>query len=398
MEHLDQVAPEIVEEIIEEAITENVSDIHFEPESDKEVRIRFRIDGMLQEVARIPYRYYENVLNLIKVRAKIRTDEHFTPLDGAIRYEKNGQDSDVRVSIIPTVIGEKIVLRILSNTLDTVSLETLGFNEQNLNLVKKASKKPFGMVLVTGPTGSGKSTTLFALLSSINEINTNITTIEDPVEYKIEGVNHIQVNRGTGLTFAMGLRSILRQDPDIILVGEIRDNETAQISVNAALTGHLLFSTIHANDAAGTVPRLLNMDVDPFLVASTLELIIAQRLARKICPSCVYTYETTVEELNLKYGENFERFLGTGSITLYQGKGCVRCNGTGYKGRTGVFQLIEMDEELRELVSNNPTADDIRILSRKQGYRSMFEDGIEKVKLGITSLEEVLRVSAIPEE
>jgi type II secretory ATPase GspE/PulE/Tfp pilus assembly ATPase PilB-like protein len=211
-------------------------------------------------------------------------------------------------------------------------------------------------------------------------------------------VNHIQVNRTTGLTFAAGLRSILRQDPDIILVGEIRDDETAQISVNAALTGHLLFSTIHANDAPGTLPRLLNMDVDPFLVASTLELIIAQRLARKICPSCVYAYTTTLTELEHKYGEKFGRFFESEQLTLYRGKGCGRCNYSGYKGRTGVFQLIEMSEELRELIMKNPTGDEIRRLSRREGSKSMFEDGVEKVKLGTTTLEEVLRVAAIPEE
>lgn len=398
MENLDQVAPEIVEEIIAEAVAEGVSDIHFEPVSDEEVRIRFRIDGMLQEVGRIPYTYYENVLNLIKVQARARTDEHYAPQDGAIRFTKNGKNSDVRVSIIPTVLGEKIVLRVLTNTMSTITLETLGFNEENLQKVKRASKKPFGMILVTGPTGSGKSTTLYALLSSINEPDTNITTVEDPVEYKIDGVNHVQVNRTTGLTFSTGLRSILRQDPDIILVGEIRDDETAQISVNAALTGHLLFSTIHANDAPGTLPRLLNMDVDPFLVASTLELIIAQRLARKICTSCVYAYTTTRTELNHKYGEKFDRFFETETITLYRGKGCSNCNYSGYKGRSGVFQLIEMTEELRELIMKNPTGDEIRRLSRKQGSKSMFEDGIEKVRLGKTTLEEILRISAPPEE
>ncbi len=398
MQNLDQVAPEIVEEIIAEAVSEGVSDIHFEPVSDETVRIRFRIDGMLQEVARIPYTYYENVLNLIKVQARMRTDEHFAPQDGAIRFSKNGKHSDVRVSIIPTVLGEKIVLRVLTNTMDAITLETLGFNQENLDKVRRASKKPFGMILVTGPTGSGKSTTLYALLSSINDPNTNITTVEDPVEYKIDGVNHVQVNRTTGLTFATGLRSILRQDPDIVLVGEIRDDETAQISVNAALTGHLLFSTIHANDAAGTLPRLLNMDVDPFLVASTLELIVAQRLARKICPSCVYAYTTTRSELESKYGEKLERFFEEEEITLYRGKGCDNCNDSGYKGRTGVFQLIEMTEELREMIMKTPTGDDIRKLSRSQGSQSMFEDGIEKVRLGKTTLEEVLRVSAVPEE
>ena len=282
MDKFDTVAPEIVEEIIEEALEENVSDIHFEPQYDKNVRVRFRIDGMLQEVGDIPFSYYENILNLIKVNSQLRTDEHFIPQDGAINFRKENSITDVRVSILPTVYGEKIALRILTNTLSNITLETLGLNERNIKILRKSSQKPFGMILVTGPTGSGKSTTLYSILKTLNDEVSNITTIEDPVEYKIQGVNHIQVNKETDLTFARGLRSILRQDPNIILVGEIRDNETAQIAINAALTGHLLFSTVHANDGQSTLPRLLNMDIDPFLLSTTLQLIVAQRLVRKI--------------------------------------------------------------------------------------------------------------------
>ena len=398
MEKFDTVAPEIVEEIVQEAVEEKVSDIHFEPQYDKTVRIRFRIDGMLQEVGRIPFSYYENVLNLIKVKAQLRTDEHFIPQDGAIRFAKDNKIADVRVSIIPTVYGEKIVLRVLTNTLSSITLETLGLNDRNIKMLRKAAQKPFGMVLFTGPTGSGKSTTLYSILKTINDEGRNITTIEDPVEYKIEGVNHIQVNKETDLSFARGLRSILRQDPDIVLVGEIRDDETAQISINAALTGHLLFSTVHANDGESTLPRLLNMDIDPFLLASTLQLIIAQRLIRKICSACVYTYTVQRSELEQTVGQPLNRFFAEETLTFYRGKGCSNCGFTGYKGRSGVYQLIEMTEEIREAVLHNPTADIIAKLSRQQGSQSLFEDGIEKVKLGVTTFDEVLRVAAIPEE
>jgi type II secretory ATPase GspE/PulE/Tfp pilus assembly ATPase PilB-like protein len=398
MSKFDTVAPEIVDEIVGEALEERVSDIHFEPQYDKTVRIRFRIDGMLQEVGRIPLSYYENILNLIKVNAQLRTDEHFIPQDGAIRFQKDKSITDVRVSIIPTVYGEKIVLRVLANTLSNITLETLGLNERNIKILRKASQKPFGMVLITGPTGSGKSTTLYSILKTINDEGRNITTIEDPVEYKINGVNHIQVNKETDLSFARGLRSILRQDPNIILVGEIRDDETAQIAINAALTGHLLFSTVHANDAQSTLPRLLNMDIDPFLLSTTLQLIVAQRLVRKICPACVYTYSVNRAELESIAGVSLKRFFLEEKLNLYRGKGCSNCGFTGYKGRSGLYQIIEMSEELREAVLHNPTSDDIDKLSRQQGSLSLFEDGIEKVKIGVTTLDEVMRVAQIPEE
>lgn len=398
MDKFDTVAPEIVEEIIEEALDEKVSDIHFEPQYDKNVRIRFRIDGMLQEVGKIPLSYYENILNLIKVNAQLRTDEHFIPQDGAIRFQKEKSVTDVRVSILPTVYGEKIVLRLLANTLSSITLETLGLNNKNTKTLRRASQKPFGMVLVTGPTSSGKSTTLYSILKTINSEGRNITTIEDPVEYKIQGVNHIQVNTETDLTFARGLRSILRQDPNIILVGEIRDDETAQIAINAALTGHLLFSTVHANDGESAIPRLLNMDIDPFLLSTTLQLIVAQRLVRKICTACVYTYSVNRLELENTVGVSLKKFFNEDKLTFYRGKGCANCGFTGYKDRTGLYQLIEMSEDLRNIVLKNPTSDDIAKITRKQGVISLFEDGIEKVKLGVTTLDEVMRVAQIPEE
>jgi len=398
MDKFDTVAPEIVEEIVEEALEERVSDIHFEPQYNKSVRIRFRIDGVLQEVGSIPMSYYENVLNLIKVNSQLRTDEHFIPQDGAIRFQKNNSITDVRVSILPTVYGEKIVMRVLSSTMSQITLDTIGLNEKNIKTLRRASQKPFGMVLVTGPTGSGKSTTLYSILKTVNDEGRNITTIEDPVEYKIPGVNHIQVNKETDLSFARGLRSILRQDPNIILVGEIRDDETAQIAINAALTGHLLFSTVHSNDGESTLPRLLNMDIDPFLLSTTLQLIVAQRLVRKICSACVYTYTANRKELEETIGESLERFFPEDKLTLYRGKGCANCGFTGYKGRSGIYQLIEMSEELRELVLHKPTSDIIAKVSRKQGSLSLFEDGIEKVRLGVTTLDEIMRVAQIPAE
>jgi type IV pilus assembly protein PilB len=277
IENKQRIAPEIVEEMVEDALSYRASDIHFEPE-ETEVIIRFRVDGVLQEAGRIPKEYYENILNRIKVQAHLRTDEHFAAQDGSIRLVKNGLNVDLRVSIIPTLDGEKIVARVLSQYIGQLNLSDLGLDSDYEDQLLRVAKKPFGMILVVGPTGSGKTTTLYALLKLLNKPDINITTIEDPVEYKINGLNQIQVNNATNLTFAKGLRSIVRQDPDIILVGEIRDQETAEIAVNSALTGHLLLSTFHANDAATAIPRLLDMGIEPFLLSSTLNLIIAPLL------------------------------------------------------------------------------------------------------------------------
>jgi type IV pilus assembly protein PilB len=281
-----KVAPEILEEIFQDAIALRASDIHFEPQ-DKEVMVRFRVDGVLHEAGRIPKEYYEGVVNRMKIAANMHIDEHHMAQDGAIRYDTGKGMMDIRVSIVPVVDGEKIVLRLLSEYVRALTLADLGCTEENRKILEQASRKPFGMILTTGPTGSGKSTTLYALLKLRNHPDVNISTIEDPVEYKVQGINHIQVNPETNLTFANGLRALMRQDPNIILVGEIRDGETASIAVNAALTGHLLFSTLHANDACTSIPRLLEMGVEPFLLASTLEVVIAQRLLRKSAPTAV---------------------------------------------------------------------------------------------------------------
>ena len=386
-----RIAPGIIDEIFADALAFRASDIHFEPQED-EIVIRFRIDGVLQEAGRISKEYYENILNRIKVQAHLRTDEHMAAQDGSIRYDKGGKITDLRVSIVPTLDGEKVVIRLLAEYVRGFTLNDLGLSLANQALINAASKKPFGMILAVGPTGAGKTTTLYGILKYLNRPEVNIATIEDPVEFKILGVNHIQVNLQTNLTFANGLRSIVRQDPDIILVGEIRDKETAELAVNAALTGHLMLSTLHANDAATAIPRLLDMEVEPFLLSSTLEIVIAQRLVRRICEKCRYSYTENIKNMENLFPQAKDFFLKK-ELTLYKGKGCDSCAGTGYKGRTAIFEIIYSTPELQDLILKNPSTRQIWELAYRQGAHSMFEDGIEKVNSGITTLEEVLRVS-----
>lgn len=390
-----KAAPEIIDEIFEEALIRKASDIHFEP-FEKNVIVRFRIDGVLQKVTDVKKLLYENILNRIKVMAHLRVDDHFSAQDGAIRHAIKNKDIDLRISIAPTLEGEKITVRILAKYIKGFALSDLGLNVEAEEKVEKSSKKPFGMILVSGPTGSGKTTTLYALLKKLHQPEVNITTIEDPAEYRITGINQIQVNKETNLTFAKGLRSIVRQDPDIILVGEIRDEETAEISVNAALTGHLLLSTFHANDAATSIPRLLDMGVEPFLLSSTLEMIIAQRLIRKICDICRTSYSPIPKKLDKKF-PNWNKFLSKDNLTLYKGKGCESCNHTGYKGRTAIFEIIQVTPELRELILENPSSQEISSKARKQGSKTLFEDGLDKVKKGITTIDELLRVAPPPD-
>src|SRR3989338_1050854 len=390
-----RVAPEILEEIFEDAVLYRASDIHFEPQA-MEVIIRFRIDGVLQEAGRIKKGYYENILNRIKVQAHLRTDEHLAAQDGSIHFVKNERIIDFRVSIIPIIEGEKIVMRLLSEYVKAFALADFGLNALHQKLIKEASQKPFGMILVTGPTGAGKTTTLYAVLKILNHIDINITTIEDPIEYRIAGLNQIQVNLQTNLTFAKGLRSIVRQDPDVILVGEIRDNETAEIAVNAALTGHLLLSTFHANDAATAIPRLLDMGIEPFLLASTLEVVVAQRLVRKICEHCRHSVtKSAIDFATPQLKSALPHFEGK-SITLYEGKKCEACGHTGYKGRTAIFEFIQITPEMQNLILRSPSTKEIWQLARKEGSVTLFEDGVEKVKAGVTTLEELLRVAEPP--
>lgn len=391
----EKIAPEIITEIFKDALSSRASDIHLEPEENRVV-IRFRIDGVLQKKAEVTKEVYENLLNRIKILAHLRIDEHFSSQDGAIRLTIDTQAVDMRVSLIPTLNGEKVVIRILSSYIRDFSLDEMGLSQAHQELLLNASQKPFGMILVTGPTGSGKSSTLYALLKLLNTPTVNITTIEDPVEYKIAGINQIQVNTATNLTFAKGLRSIVRQDPNIILVGEIRDGETAEIAVNAALTGHLLLSTFHANDAATAIPRLLEIGIEPFLLASTLELIIAQRLVRRICGNCRISEAIKKDEIKKRYPLCSELLIKNNITTFYKGKGCGVCGNTGYKGRIAIFEFIEVTPELEELLLKNPSALQIQAFAQKQGATSMFIDGLEKIKNGLTTVEELLRVASPP--
>lgn len=394
----DRVAPEILEEIFDDAITYKASDVHFEPQA-RVIVIRFRVDGVLHEAGRLPKEYYENVLNRIKVKSALRIDEHYAAQDGSLHYDgKNGISVDMRTSIIPIVEGEKVVLRILGSYVQGLTFNDLGLTPKNQELLREAADKPFGMILVVGPTGSGKTTTLYSLLKMLNTPDTNITTIEDPVEYKVQGLNQIQVTQATGLTFVRGLRAIVRQDPDIILVGEIRDLETVEISVNAALTGHLLLSTFHANDAATAIPRLLDMGTEPFLLSSTMNLIIAQRLVRKICDHCKVSVIKQPSDFDTPQLKGVMKYLPGEHLTLYEGKKCEVCGFTGYKGRTSIYEVIKVTPTMQELIVKRPSAQEIWKLAREEGARSVFEDGLEKVLNGVTSIEELVRIAPPPDK
>jgi type II secretory ATPase GspE/PulE/Tfp pilus assembly ATPase PilB-like protein len=392
IESSDKIAPEIVDEIIRDALYYKSSDIHFEPNATN-VMVRFRTDGVLREAGQLPKEQYENVLNRIKVESGMRIDEHYSAQDGSIQRRSDKLNVDLRVSLIPTVNGEKIVFRVLGSYIKGYTLSDVGLSPAHRNILEEYSKKPFGMILSVGPTGSGKTTTLYSILKMLNNPNVNITTVEDPVEYKIDSINQIQVRESSGLSFAKGLRSIVRQDPDIILVGEIRDHETAEISVNAALTGHLLLSTFHANDSSTAVPRMIELGVEPFLLASTLELVVAQRLVRKICIHCKYsiTLKQASSHLSKKDSAIASRYFKEGD-DLYEGKGCSNCGDTGYLGRTAVFELLPVTPKMRELILSSPSTMEIAKLSIQEGNPTMFEDGIYKTRTGLTTLGEIMRV------
>lgn len=395
----DELVVEMVDLLLEYGYQNKASDIHIEP-FRKKVIVRFRIDGVMHQVLELPKDLHDLFLSRIKILAKLRTDEHRAAQDGKLQFETKDEVVDVRVSIVPITEGENAVMRLLSAKSRQFSLPDLGFSSENLKKVERAIKKPHGMILVTGPTGSGKTTTLYAFLKILNKSNIHISTIEDPVEYDLEGVSQIQVNPKTNLTFAKGLRAIVRQDPDIIMVGEIRDKETAGIAVNSALTGHLVLSTLHTNDAATSLPRLIDMAVEPFLVASTINVIVAQRLARKICEKCRTSYNLNPDEV--KVLENEARLLeiikarkntDISKIRFYKGAGCKVCGKTGYIGRVGIFEVLEMSAEVKELVTKRATSDEIINKAREQGMKTMLEDGLEKALSGVTTLEEVMRVT-----
>lgn len=392
----DAPIAKIVDLLIDNAYQDKASDIHIEAE-EKNILVRFRIDGILHNVLYLPKNLHDRIVTRIKVLAKLRTDEHLSPQDGKIRVKLDEEDLDLRVSIVPTVEGEKVVLRLLSFRFRQFSLSELGMREKDLDKVTDAISKSYGMILSTGPTGSGKTTTIYAILKILNTREKNITTIEDPVEYRIRGVNQIQANPKTNLTFASGLRSILRQDPNVIFVGEIRDRETAGIAVNAALTGHLVVSTLHTNDSATALPRLTDMEIEPFLVASTVNVIVAQRLVRKICEMCKTSQVIFAEELskNIPVEIISRNFGSLSEIKIYQGKGCKICHLTGYSGRVGVFEVLTVTKEIRKLINQKQDSDLIMRQAISEGMTTMLDDGLQKVVAGLTTIEEVLRVTKV---
>lgn len=392
--HTDPPIIKIVETIIEYAYENRSSDIHIEPERHQAL-VRFRVDGVLHDILKLPIELHPQIVTRIKVMAKLRTDEHQIPQDGKIEMKFDTEEIDIRVSVVPITTGENIVMRLLSEKSRQFSLNTLGFSGQSLQKITQSYEKPYGMILSTGPTGSGKTTTMYAILKILNKRDVNIMTIEDPVEYGLEGVNQIQVNAKTDLTFANGLRSILRQDPNIILVGEIRDEETAGIAVNASMTGHLVLSTLHTNDAATAIPRLLDLTIEPFLIATTVNSIVGQRLVRKIHVPCRVSEDVQAASLAKYAGQPFiEKLFGNEqTIRLYRGKGCSLCHGTGYEGRIGIYEVLMMDEQIREAIIARKDADAIRNIAIQNGMVTMLQDGMEKVKEGITTVEEILRVT-----
>lgn len=374
----------LVNLMITQAVRDRASDIHIEPDADV-LRVRYRIDGMLHEVMTPPKHMHPGIVSRVKILASMDIAEKRIPQDGRFPVNIGGRQLDVRTSTMPTLYGEKVVMRLLEKTEGLPPLTELGFSEETLNEFTKLIKRPFGFILATGPTGSGKTTTLYSALRSISSIEKNIITIEDPIEYNLKLINQVQVNPKAGLTFATGLRSILRQDPDIIMVGEVRDLETAAIATHAALTGHLVFSTLHTNEAVGAVARLIDMGVEPFLITSSLVGVVAQRLLRKVCPHCKETYTDSPEilrEIGLK-----------GSVKLVKGRGCNECRFTGYLGRGGLFELLLITEGIRRLIIQKAGASEIKTQAISEGFRTMREEGVLKAAKGITTIEEVMRVT-----
>ncbi len=381
--YTDAPIVKLVNQTIIKAVQQNASDIHFEGLRDS-FAIRFRIDGTLYEYKKYPRKIHEAVISRIKVMANLDVAETRRPQDGAIRVNVGTRNVDIRVSVVPSISGEKAVLRILDTSRELLGLSEIGMNQKDIEIFRSKLKHPNGIILVTGPTGSGKTTTLYAALKEIATRDRHIITIEDPIEYRIDGITQVQVNPKLNLTFSEALKYFLRQDPDVILVGEIRDSETAKIAIAASLTGHLVLSTLHTNDAPTTLARLIDMGIEPFLLASSLLLVIGQRLVRKVCDNCKETYNTPLEiqEMLKEYGYNIKQYN--------KGKGCEACKFTGFSGRIGIFELLDITEEIKRMIIKKADATEIRETAVREGMKTMLADGMEKVKNGITTPEEVL--------
>lgn len=397
----------IVDTLLEYAIYENASDIHVEP-LEGEIVVRYRVDGVLRDVMSLPKKILSGVVARIKVLSDLKIDEHRLPQDGRFKIENEEYKISFRVSVIPVFDGEKIVMRLLFESAKPLTMEELGLRRNALKIVKLNINRPHGMILSTGPTGSGKTTTLYSILNILNTPEVNICTIEDPIEYHMPRINQSQVAPKIGYTFANGLRSLLRQDPDIIMVGEIRDSETAEMAIHSSLTGHLVLSTLHTNNAAGAIPRLIDMKIEPFLLASTVNVIIAQRLVRKICSNCIESYhldraawQNLESEVNLKKileimvreGAIVSSRITPDSLLFYRGRGCAQCNNTGYKGRLGIFEVLEVSEAIQGLTIKRAPTEEIEKQAVSEGMTRMIEDGFYKAKMGVTTVEEVLRVT-----
>lgn len=392
-----QQAPiaKIVSTILEFSVKGRASDIHIEPEETR-TKVRYRIDGILQEKLSLPRTIHDALVSRIKILAEMKIDEKRIPQDGRFTYKSAKDEVDLRVSTLPTVFGEKVVMRLLKKTGGIPSLTDLGFGGPQLKELEEAIAKPYGIILITGPTGSGKTTTLYSILSRLNKPTVNIVTLEDPVEYQIAGINQVQINAQAGLTFATGLRAFLRQDPNIILVGEVRDKETTQLAIQAALTGHLVFSTLHTNDAATAIPRLIDLGAESFLIASVLTAILGQRISRKICPYCKVSYQAPAEvSANIKsvLGPLFPKKFESTPILLSKGKGCQECDKTGYLGRIAIFEILKVTTAINQHILHQDSAEEIEKTAKKEGFVKMIEDGFLKVLDGVTTMEEVLRVA-----
>jgi type IV pilus assembly protein PilB len=400
----------IVDTLVKHAILQSASDIHIEPE-EKDVRVRYRIDGILHDAMTLPREALAGIIARIKVLSNLKLDEHRLPQDGRFKIESEEYKISFRVSILPVFDGEKVVMRLLDESSKGLTLEKIGLVGRSLEIVHREIKRPNGMVLVTGPTGSGKTTTLYTAMDILNTSEVNISTVEDPVEYRMPRVNQTQVNSKIGMTFAAGLRSLLRQDPDIIMVGEIRDSETMEIALHAAMTGHMVLSTLHTNSAAGALPRLLDMGAEPFLVASTVNVIVAQRLVRRLCVECRKEYSLSTKEVKtlaatfkmeeiLEFLKKTELLKGRieakaawEDLKFYQHKGCEQCGGEGYRGRCGIYEVLPVTEEVRKLITQSSPSDVIEKKAKEEGMATMVEDGFVKALQGTTTIEEILRVS-----